>query len=193
MSADFLFVTYRDVRNYAVAYLARCFASRKDLTVAAHPGRFDEAEIRRLFQQTPALLTSLMGLSENSDDDNQKLEFVSWILVRANNKDALFDDALVLLSVLVPLLRGIDADWSNGGAERVEAKNLYTSTTGGINATLWAVSWTWSLRGSVALTQISEETLAEGGIMQSSVLSAFEGYDASTEVGTSKAEDHVDL
>jgi hypothetical protein len=187
------FVSYRDVRDYAVAYLARCFASRKDLFVAAHPGRFDEAEIRRLFQQTPALLTSLMGLSEDSADDNQKLEFVSWILVRANNKDALFDDALVLLSVLVPLLRGIDASWSKGGADHVEAKNLYTSAGGGINAALWAVSWTWPLRGSVALTQISEETLAEGGILQPSALEAFAGYDAETAVGTGKVPDHIEL
>jgi len=193
VSADFPFVTYRDVRDHAVAYLARCFAARKGLTVAAHPGRFDEAEIRRLFQQTPALLTSLMGLSEDSSDDNQKLEFVTWVLVRASSKDALFDDALVLLSVLVPLLRGIDADWSKGGAERVEAKNLYTSATGGINAALWAVSWTWPLRGSVALTQISEQTLAEGGILQPSVLETFAGYDASTAVGTDTVADHLDL
>lgn len=191
--SDFAFVTYKDIRNYAVDYLARCFASRKGLVVDAHPGRFDEAEIRRLFQRTPAILTSLMGMREGDVADAQELDLVTWVLVRADSRDRLFDDALVLLSVLVPLLRGIDAEWSHGGAAKIEAKNLYTSQGAAINVALWAVSWTWPIRGSVALTNISEETLAEGGILLPSTFDTFTGYDAVLEVGTKAANDSVDL
>lgn len=191
--SDFTFVTYKDVRNYAVDYLARCFASRKGLVVEAHPGRFDEAEIRRLVQRAPAILTSLMGLEEEDETDVQTLKFVTWVLVRADARDKLFDDALVLLSVLVPLLRGIDADWSHGGAATVEAQNLYTSQGASINVALWAVSWTWPIRGSVALNQISEDTIADGGIILPSTFDEFAGYDAVLEVGTEAAEDSVTL
>jgi hypothetical protein len=54
--------TYIDVRNEAVRQIEAAFTgkdSRPRLRVGAHPGRFDEAEIRRLAQQSPAILTSL--------------------------------------------------------------------------------------------------------------------------------------
>lgn len=191
--SDFAFVSYKDIRNYAVDYLARCFASRKSLVVEAHPGRFDEAEIRRLFQRAPAILTGLMGVEEKDETDVQTLKFVTWVLVRADARDKLFDDALVLLSVLVPLLRGIDAPWSHGGASAVEAANLYTSQGASINVALWAVSWTWPIRGSVALNQISEETIADGGILLPTTFDDFTGYDAVLEVGPGTAEDSVNL
>ena len=191
--SDFAVVPYKDIRNHAVDYLARCFALRKGLVVEAHPGRFDEAEIRRLVQRAPAILTSFMGLEEEGETDEQTLRFVTWVLVRADARDKLFDDALVLLSVLVPLLRGIDADWSHGGAKKIDAQNLYTSQGATINVGLWAVSWTWPVRGSVALTQVSEEAIADGGILLPSTFDDFQGYDAALEVGTQAADDSVDL
>lgn len=193
MSSDLTFITYKAIRDYVVDYLSQKLSPLKKLVVEAHPGRFDEAEIRRLYTRAPAILTSLMRLVEEGNDDNQTLSFVTWVLVRADNKDLLFDEALVLLSVLVPLLKGIDAEWAKGGADRVEANNLYSGQLGGINASLWAVSWTWPLRGSCALSQISDETDPEGGILLPSLLEAFAGFDSTTEVGSSSAEDHQDL
>lgn len=184
-------VSYRSIRDYAVDYLARGFAFRKGLSVKAHPGRFDEAELRRLMQTTPALLTSLVAIDDDSDDDNQRLEFVTWLLARATNADRLYNDCLVLLSVLIPLLRGMDSDWCQGGAENVKAENLYSGSIDTINATLWAVSWSWPLRGNVSIT--SDDAASEGGILIPSSLDDFLGCDSALQVGNREADDHITL
>jgi hypothetical protein len=181
-------VSFLDIRDYAVNYLKTAFSFRKGLTVAAHPGQFDEAEIRRLMSKTPALLTSLVTIRDQSSDDNQRLGFVTWLLARATNADKLYDDCLTLLSLLLPLLRGIDADWSLGGAEDIEAKNLYSSSSADINVTLWAVSWFWPIRGNISIT--ADDTASEGGILMPSDLEDFLGYDSALQVGNQKADDN---
>lgn len=196
-------VSYKEVRNHAVSQIASVFTTRTDILVAAHPGRFDEAEIRRLVQRTPALLTSLIGIRQDSPDDNMSFELVTWLIHRASAVDKLYDDCLNILSVLLPVLRGIDAEWSHGGAERVEAKNLYAGSLDALNVTLWAVSWSWPLRGSVVIVPGAPpegpglpgeiDDLLNGGILTSADLEPFAGYDAKTLVGDREADDQVDL
>ena len=98
-------VTYLDIRNDVVKQLQEAFQNYKRLTVTSHPGRFDEAEIRRLMQTTPAILTSLVGIQDSELEDESYIDFVSWVLYRADNKDRLYDGALQLVSALVGAIK----------------------------------------------------------------------------------------
>lgn len=184
-------ISYKQIRDEAVVQIGTAFKQWK-LKSEAHPGKFDEAEVRRLAMIAPAILTSLIRVKDESAD-NQALDFVSWVLVRADNKDQLFDQALNTLSVLIPLLRGIDAPWSHGGAEGVEATNLYTSSSAGINLSMWAVSWSWPLRQTVVITP--QEAAGEvppsvddpffgGGVLLPDQLGNFKGADGKIRIGT---------
>ncbi len=125
--------------------------------------------------------------------DNQRLEFVTWVLVRADNRDPLFDQALLLLSVLTPVLQGLNTEWSYNGAEDVEATNLFTGALAGINATLWAVKWSWPLRATTAPTP-DEVTgvIEEGGILLPDELEDFAGADGKTSVGDQTMEEKIE-
>ena len=76
--------TYLDIRNSVVEQIQAAFAKDKRIKVAAHPGNFDEGEIRRLMQTTPAILTSLVGINDEDVADECYIDFVSWVLHRAD-------------------------------------------------------------------------------------------------------------
>lgn len=176
--------TYVDVRNEAVAQIKAAFTGeggKCPVFIGAHPGRFDEAEIRRLAQKTPAVLTSLMAV----DDEKNEADFVSWALARAQGKDRLYDTALGIVSALIPVIRNLDADYSADAPRDIAAECLYSGSLDAINVTLWAVRWTWELRKSVFET-------GEGGY-QVFDLENFEGYDAAHYVGDASVNDTVNL
>ena len=116
------------IRDQAVSQLKTVFASRPDITVAAHPGPLDEAGIKHLAARVPCVMTSLVRLRTDKAAGTQHLDFVTWVLGKATAKDPGFGDTLLVLSVLEPALRGLDATWSEGGASEVDAKNLYTGS-----------------------------------------------------------------
>jgi hypothetical protein len=176
--------TYVDARNEAVAQIKAAFTDKDGkcpVFIEAHPGRFDEAEIRRLAQRTPAVLTSLMGV----DDEKNEFEFVSWVLARAQGKDRLYDTALGIVSALVPVIHELDADYSTDAPHGIQAECLYSGSLDAINVTLWAVRWTWELRKSVFES-------GEGGFLVFD-LDIFEGYDAAHRVGGGAVRDSVYL
>lgn len=167
-------VNYVAVRNFPVVYLQTVFSPRPELQHAAHQGAFDAEEIKRLVQRTPSLHTALMRVRDFSgnDGDEQRADFVTWILHRATNKDLLANDILKILTVLLPALRDMDAPWATGGAVDIDARNLYTGALEKINVALWAVSWSWKLRASVFVPDSGE-----GGIIDASGLDPFVGYE----------------
>jgi hypothetical protein len=174
--------TYVDVRNEAVEQIKTAFTGKDGkcpVFIEAHPGRFDEAEIRRLAGRAPAVLTSLMGV----DDETNGFEFVSWVLARAQGKDRLYDTALGIVSALVPAIRELDADYSTDAPHGIEAECLYSGSLDAINVTLWAVRWTWELRKSVF-----ED--GKGGFPVFE-LENFEGYDAAHRIGGGAVKDNV--
>jgi hypothetical protein len=174
-------VNFIDIRDEAVSQIKAAFAENKKLHIAAHPGQFNEAEIKRLANQTPAVLTSLLRYA----DEGHAVDFVSWTLYRANSQDRLYDGALKIVSALIPAIRELDADWSLGGGERIEAECLYSGTLDQINVTLWAVKWKW---------HIDENCLGPGkGGMSLSDLDYFEGYDATHTIGDAVAKDNVNF
>ena len=173
--------TFVDIRDDAVAQIKAAFAENKKLHIAAHPGQFNEAEIKRLANQTPAVLTSFMRYA----GEDHTVDFLSWVLYRADSKDRLYDGALKIVSALVPVLENLDAEWSVGAGKRIEAECLYSGTLDQINITLWGVRWKW---------HVQENCLhgGEGGILFPD-LEYFEGYDAAHNIGVATAQDNVNL
>lgn len=169
--------SYLDIRNEAVRLIQNGFpeSKYKNLKVAAHAGRFTEAEIRRLANKTPAILTSLMQFKDGEGTDNSECNFISWVLVRANNADKIYDDGLKLVSLLTPVIRSIPNNSIYDGTEitDVEAENLYTGTLDSINISMWAVSWTWNVRAM---------QLDDGAFATDDELEMFEGADGTLDV-----------
>lgn len=176
-------VTYKEIRDSAVEQIMKRFAEDKRIHIAAHPGTFDGEEIRRLATVTPAILTSIVRISDRDVQDEAWCDFVSWILYRADNQDRLYDGALKIVSSLIPVIRNMDAAWSIGGGTDIQAECLYSGTLDRMNITLWAVRWRWQVRA------VSDE----GIIPLPEDLDYFEGYDAAHKVGTQETKDEVHL
>lgn len=169
--------TYLDIRNDAVRIIKEAFQNQNHkISIEAHAGRFTEAEIRRLATRTPAILTSLMSIKDGEGTDNSELHLISWLLVRADNKDKIYDSGLTLTSLLIPVIRSIPdkSEYNATDVTDIEAENLYTGTLDNINISMWAVSWTWKVRA----TQIPE-----GNIALDDELEMFEGADGTLDAG----------
>ena len=174
-------ITLVDVRDEAIDQIKTAFAKNKKLHIAAHPGMFDEKEIRRLATKTPAILTSFIRYTH----EDHTVEFASFVLYRADGKDLLYDGALKIVSALVPVIENLDAEWSIGGGKDVAAQSLYSETLDQINITLWGIRWKWHI------TNLSPYE-GEGGILFPD-LEYFEGYDATHNLESAVAKDNVNL
>jgi len=174
-------ITLADVRDEAISQIKAAFAENKKLHIEAHPGRFDEAEIKRLANKTPAILTSFMRYT----DEDHTIDFISWVLYRADSKDRLYDGALKIVSSLIPVIGDLDAEWSIGSGKDIEAECLYSGSLDQINITLWGIKWKWHITNLAPYE-------GEGGILFPD-LEYFEGYDATHNIGSAVAEDNVNL
>ena len=178
-------ITYLTVRDSAVSQIKDKFKNPK-IHIEAHPGAFNEDEIRRLVTKTPAILTSLMRITDTDEQDESICDFVSWVLYRANTQDKLYDGIIKTVSALIPVIRGLDADFAYNGGTNITAESLYSGALDKINITLWAVRWSWKMRG-VVFTGEDGEILLPGDVEY------FEGYDSTIAVGEKTVEDIVNL
>ena len=176
-------VTYLDIRDAVVKQLHAAFAHDKRITVSSHPGNFDEAEIRRLMQKTPAVITSLAHIRDEDVEDDCFIEFVSWVLYRADNQDRLYNGALSLVSAVVGAIKRVLLPVSFGGGRSINAECLYSGSLDKINATLWAVRWKLHARA----------VHYNGVLVLPDDLDWFKGYDAHLTVGKQTACDTVNL
>jgi hypothetical protein len=175
-------ITFTAIRDSAIEQIKTAFAGYGGkLYVAAHPGRFDEAEIKRLAARAPAILTSFMRYS----DGGHSIDFVSWVTCRADGKDRLYDGALNLVSALIPVIRDLDCEWSMDRPDGIEAECLYSGALDQINVTLWGVRWRWRVQEPVLEN-------GEGGVPLFD-LGDFEGYDAAHRIGGGSVKDKVNM
>ncbi len=177
-------VSYLDIRDEVVEQIKQDFSKDKKVVVSAHPGRFNEEELRRLMSKTPAILTSLLSIRDSDIQDICSIDFVSWVLYRASNQDRLYSGALLLVSKLIGSVKNIDSLVGFGGGSDIRAECLYSGSLDKINATLWAVKWTLKTRGI--------ESGAENIPLPDS-LEDFKGYDSELIVGQQQADDVVNL
>ena len=149
-------------------------------------GQYDVSDIKREFNRAPAILTAMMTARKSNSENDDVVQFVSWVLARATNADKLASNGLALVSLLMPRLTEFAPDWSVDGVRDKESRNLYGYTLGSINVSLWAVTWSIPLRASTW-------SLEEGGILLPTELEPFLGYDAIHEVGETTIDDTIDL
>ena len=175
-------INFVDIRDTEIDQIKAAFSENNKFHIGPHPGQFNEAEIKRLTNQTPAILTSFMGFT----DENHTIHLVSWVLYRANSKDRLYDGALQIVSTLIPVIRNIDAEWSIDEDKKIDAECLYSGSLDQMNVTLWGIKWDWEIRGTVLDD-------SDGGILLPDDLDYFEGYDATHQIGGAAAHDNVNL
>jgi hypothetical protein len=129
---------YLTIRDAAVEQIkAGILPPYPKMIIEAHPGLFTEQSIKRDAQRTPAILTSLV---KAADGERNTVTFVSWVLYRATSVDRLYDGALQIVSVLIPVIRKADFDLVIKDTN-IEAECLYSGTLDAVNLTLWAVKW----------------------------------------------------
>jgi hypothetical protein len=173
-------INFVDIRNYAISKIKKAVANEK-IYIEPHPGRFSEIEIKQAAQRTPAVLTSILRISRETNT----IDFVSWVLYRANNKDTLYDGALKLVNALIPVIGNLDAEWGIDVPTGITAECLFSGQLDAMNVTLWAVRWSWEVKPFVFVN-------GEGGIPLDE-LDIFEGYDAEHEIGNNAVSDIVTI
>lgn len=173
---------YVDIRDEVIKQLAISLDDNR-IHTATHPGRFDEAEMRRLMQRTPSVLTSIMELHDEGEGDESYIDFVSWILYRANNKDKLYDGALAIVGAVIGSIKSLDTCVSFGGGTKIKAECLYTGSLDKLNVTLWAVKWRFQVR----------DVNKNGKIILPDDLDYFEGYESNLQMREQVTEDIVQL
>ena len=182
-------IRFVDVRDHAVEYLKGAFSLNKQVHIAAHPGHFNEGEIRRLANHTPAILTSFMRYTDEDhramgyNHENHTAYLVSWVLYRADTKDRLYDGALKLVTAVIPVIRDVDAPFSTARPTDIEAECLYSGTLDQINITLWVIRW----QGRIAEPVRYE---GDGGIPLLD-LDYFEGYEATHTLQNAQVQETV--
>ena len=140
--------SYLTIRDAAVEQIKSGFLKNPEIHIAAHPGYFTEKTIQQAAQKTPAILTSLV---KAADGQRNTVTFVSWILCRASGEDKLYDNALRIVSALIPVIRKADFDLVIKDTN-IETECLYSGALDAINITLWAVKWELML-GDYALKE----------------------------------------
>lgn len=118
---------------------------------APHPGRFDEAELKRVATRAPALFVSCLGCltvtnpgTEQADASLALAVYIVTQSVPGLPRDAGARNLAEALVTLVPLER-----WGLSGcgeAQAVRATNLYSGDVDKLGVALWAVSWQQTLR-----------------------------------------------
>lgn len=173
-------MTYLDIRNSIVEQIKKYFEDRNiKINVEASAGALNSEEIKRLFIKAPSIFISIA----NINIEQEYIRFVSYIVVRANQKDKIYDSGLQITGALMACIKNIDsADWGYD-SKNISADCLYSGELDKINACLWAVSWDLKIRDSNI----------DGEINDTSILEDFEGYDAAHKIENKEVYDRVKI
>ena len=164
------------LRDAAVEHIKSAF-TEKGFFVAAHPGPFNETDIRQAAQKTPAILTSMLRIRESDDT----LDFASFVLYRATSTDKLYDGAIAVTSKLIAVLKDLEHELCLDVPSEVSAECLFSGQLDSMNITLWAVRWSWQLQPYVV----------SGDFTLPDTLEIFAGYDAEHNIGDALVPDTV--
>lgn len=126
-----------------------------DVTVEAHGGRFDRAELARYSKRAPAVLVAALGFPRVAERPRARpsVQFAAFVVCRDAPGASRDTQALTLAEALVRLIPG--NRWSLDDLEAPEppsAQNLYNGDIDRLGIAMWAVSW----RQVVALTPLRD-------------------------------------
>lgn len=137
------------------------------VSVAAHAGRFDEAELARYAVASPTVLVACLGVVGVSARGGEVAADVLWgaFVVAGPGKRGVAPQA-VALALLPPLLACIAGNrWGREEAEThpeaLKADNLYSAKLDGNAVALWAASWRQRITIGGGLTQEELDALPD--------------------------------
>lgn len=173
-------MTYLDIRNSIVEQTKKYFEDRNiKINIEASAGALNSEEIKRLFIKAPSIFVSIA----NINIEKEYIRFVNYVVVRANQKDKIYDNGLQITGALMSSIKNIDsADWGYN-SKNISADCLYSGELDKINACLWAISFDLNIRS----------LNIDGEINDISGLDNFEGYDAEHKIEKQKVYDVVDI
>ncbi|MCJ8285105.1 hypothetical protein [Halomonas sp.] len=130
------------VRQAIVTTIAQALGSH--VTVEAHGGRFDRAELARYSKRAPAVLVAAMGMPRVEDRPRARpmVQFAAFVMCRDAPGASRDTQALTLAEALVRLVPG--NVWGQDNVQRPEqlsAENLYSGEIDRLGIAMWAVSW----------------------------------------------------
>lgn len=171
---------YLDIRNSVLEQVRKYFADRKlKINVEAAAGSLNNEEIGRLFIKAPSVYLSIARI----DIEKELIRFVCYIVVRANQKDKIYDSGLELTGALISCIKNIDTLTYGYDAENIIADCLYSGELDKINACLWGLSFDLNIRSTNIDCEINDISALEN----------FEGYDAEHKLEEESAYDSVSL
>lgn len=112
--------------------------------VAAHPGRFDLAELKRYVTGAPAVRVAVLEVSPEQEGSGLELvcRCAAYTITRAGRDYAADEHSLVLAALMLPIADGEDWDLADASAPRNLAwQNLYASDQGRTAVHLAAMTW----------------------------------------------------
>ena len=173
-------MTYLDIRNNVENQIKKYFEDRKiKINVEASAGALNIDEIKRIFIKAPSIFVSMANINV----EKEYIRFVNYVVVRANQKDKIYDSGLKITWSLIACIKNIDSGSWGYDSKNISADCLYSGELDKINACLWGISWDLNVR-SINI---------DGDINDVSSLDDFEGYDAEHKVEDKTAEDIVNI
>lgn len=173
-------MTYLEIRNSIVEQIDKYFKNKNiKINVEASAGALNTDEIKRLFIKAPSIFVSIA----NINIEKEYIRFVNYIVVKANQKDRIYDSGLEITGALIACIKNIDSGSWGYDSKNISADCLYSGELDKINACLWGIAWDLNIR-SINI---------DGEINDISVLCHFEGYDAEHKIENKTAEDVISL
>jgi len=139
----------------SIASMRRAIAAQLKVVVPGlrtcepHQGRIDAAELKRVWQATPAVLIACLGANKvqvSPGTVRATLRWVAFIVCQAPTGESRDDAALVIADVLLRMIP--EERWGSdevGRAEQLRAENLYSGTVDRMGVSLWSVTWVQSV------------------------------------------------
>jgi hypothetical protein len=143
-----------DLRRAVADRLAELLPKLK--SCETHPGRFDEAELKRFLTAAPAVRVAILGIGAGRDTGSGEWDWpVTLAAFVATQSAGKLDRAESAQNIVWAILNAVPAtDWGVDNArtpEQIRADNLTSAEVTSLGAALWAVSWQQDLRGGTNL------------------------------------------
>lgn len=138
-------------------------------TCESHPGQFNEAEIRRVAAQAPAVFVAVLGVGKVNDTRHPAQAPVSFaIYVIAKDQPGKTRDqiSLRLTNALIDYIT--NNDWDSDSVvedpENIKAANLFRAVIDKQGVAMWAISFTQviEITAGTSLSDLNDFLLAVG-------------------------------
>lgn len=138
---------FKDYQDALVALLKAHLPPK--VKVAAHGGRFSEAELNRLATEAPAVKVAILGSGQTTrrgGTSTAPLQVALFVVTSQSKGGSAEESALALVSAILPILTEgkIDLDAIAADPADLRCENLYSGQMSAQYTALWVISFTQS-------------------------------------------------